>query len=71
MQDLKSTPELRSQEATEHVRRAHHLLNDLQKKFTKLKSQPEFEESAEAIREAITSLELALSKLTVDTGGIL
>jgi hypothetical protein len=71
MQDLKSSPETRNQEATEHVRRAHHLLNDLQRKLAKLKSQPEFEESAEAVREAITSLELALSKLTVNTGGIL
>jgi len=67
-----SNPENRSQqEAAEHVKRAHHLLSDLHTRFAKLKNQQEIAESSEAIKEAITSLELALSKLTVDTGGIL
>jgi len=59
------------EEAAEHVKRAHHLLSDLHARLAKLKNQQEIAESSEAIREAITSLELALSKLTVNTGGIL
>jgi hypothetical protein len=47
--------------AAEHVERAHHLLKSLQEKVGE---HPE-------LREAITKLEMALSILTVQTGGML
>lgn len=49
-------------EPVEHVARAHHLLKSLSEKLS-LESHPE-------LQEAITTLELALNKLTIDTGGM-
>jgi len=52
-------------EAVRHIASAHHLLKILREKL---------EEAAEGhaeLDEAITSLEIALSRLTVKTGGML
>jgi hypothetical protein len=51
--------------AAEHVAGAHHLLKSMREKLAGLESQhPELD-------EAITKLEIALSILTVKTGGML
>lgn len=55
--------EVRSADAAKHVAGAHHLLNELRKKL-RVEEHPELE-------EAITKLEVALSILTVKTGGML
>ena len=49
-------------EPVQHVTRAHQLLKTLSEKFGTEK-HPE-------LQEAITTLELALNKLTIDTGGM-
>ncbi|HWF05389.1 MAG TPA: hypothetical protein VHA06_17010 [Candidatus Angelobacter sp.] len=49
-------------EPVQHVARAHQLLKGLSEKFG-LEKHPE-------LQEAITTLELALNKLTIDTGGM-
>ncbi len=54
-------PEQNPNEAAEHVASAHKLLKELQQK---LGSHPE-------LGEAITKLEMALSTLAVQTGGLL
>ena len=54
-------PEQNPNEAAEHVASAHKLLKELQQKFG---SHPE-------LGEAITKLEMALSTLAVQTGGLL
>jgi predicted component of type VI protein secretion system len=57
--ESKRTPE--QVPAAEHIAHAHHLLKALR---TKLGEHPE-------LSEAITKLEMALSNLTVKTGGML
>lgn len=49
-------------EPVQHVAHAHQLLKGLSEKFG-LEKHPE-------LQEAITTLELALNKLTIDTGGM-
>jgi hypothetical protein len=49
-------------EPVQHVAQAHQLLKSLSEKFG-LEKHPE-------LQEAITNLELALNKLTIDTGGM-
>ena len=49
-------------EPVEHVARAHQLLKSLSERLS-LENHPE-------LQEAITTLELALNKLTIDTGGM-
>jgi hypothetical protein len=49
-------------EPVQHVAHAHRLLKGLSEKFG-LERHPE-------LQEAITTLELALNKLTIDTGGM-
>jgi len=58
----KKTPEAPHQEAAEHVAGAHHLLQDLKQKLAVEHPQ---------LDEAINRLEMALSILTVRTGGML
>lgn len=54
-----------SQDAAEHVARAHGLLKSVREKLAAVEHQhPELD-------EAITKLEMALSILTVKTGGML
>jgi hypothetical protein len=50
-------------EPAQHVAGAHQLLKTLSEKFGEMKRYPELE-------EAISKLELALSALTVNTGGM-
>ena len=50
-------------EPLEHIAGAHHLLKTLNEKIGSIKRYPELE-------EAISKLELALSALTVNTGGM-
>lgn len=59
---LKQTPEAPHQEVAEHVAGAHHLLKDLRDKLAV--DHPQLD-------EAINRLEMALSILTVKTGGML
>jgi hypothetical protein len=54
-------PEKRPEKALEHVSKAHELLNSLRERVGE---HPE-------LREAIVNLEMALSVLTVKTGGLL
>jgi hypothetical protein len=56
--------EVRPAEAAKHVASARHLLTELRKKLHGVGEHPELE-------EAITKLEVALSILTVKTGGML
>ena len=49
-------------EPVQHVAHAHQLLKGLSEKLS-LENHPE-------LQEAITTLELALNKLTIDTGGM-
>lgn len=56
--------EVRPADAAKHVAGAHHLLNELRKKLPRVEEHPE-------LAEAITKLEVALSILTVKTGGML
>ena len=49
-------------EPVQHVAHAHQLLKSLSEKLS-LEHHPE-------LQEAITTLELALNKLTIDTGGM-
>ncbi|HXA83748.1 MAG TPA: hypothetical protein VNZ47_01655 [Candidatus Dormibacteraeota bacterium] len=50
-------------EPVQHIAGAHHLLKTLSEKIGTMKRYPELE-------EAISKLELALSALTVNTGGM-
>jgi hypothetical protein len=50
-------------EPVQHIAGAHHLLKTLNEKLGTIKRYPELE-------EAISKLELALSALTVNTGGM-
>jgi hypothetical protein len=67
---MKTTPtniyeeEVRPAEAANHVASARHLLTELHKRLREVEDYPE-------LREAITKLEVALSILTVKTGGML
>ncbi len=54
--------EVRPAEAAKHVAGARHLLTELRKKL---------EDDHPELQEAITKLEMALSILTVKTGGML
>jgi hypothetical protein len=56
--------ERRASQAVQHVAGAHHLLTTLREKLGTLEKHPE-------LAEAITKLEMALSTLTVNTGGML
>jgi hypothetical protein len=56
--------EVRPIEAANHIAAARHLLTELRKKLRGVEDYPE-------LREAITKLEMALSILTVKTGGML
>src|SRR5579859_5453984 len=68
--EMKNTPksiyedEVRPAEAAHHVAGARHLLTELHKKLRQVEDYPE-------LQEAITKLEVALSMLTVKTGGML
>jgi hypothetical protein len=57
-----SSDPTQASESIQHVTRAHELLKSLSEKFG-LEKHPE-------LQEAITTLELALNKLTIDTGGM-
>ena len=59
----KPAPERAHEQAAEHVAGAHHLLKLLREKLS-VEKHPELE-------EAIQRLEMALSVLTVKTGGML
>jgi hypothetical protein len=59
----KPAPEIAHEQAAEHVAGAHHLLKALREKLS-VEKHPELE-------EAIQRLEMALSVLTVKTGGML
>ena len=56
--------EVRPAEAARHVASARHLLTELRNKLRRVENYPE-------LQEAITKLEVALSILTVKTGGML
>ena len=56
--------ERRASRAVQHVAGAHHLLTILRDRLGALEKHPE-------LGEAITKLEMALSTLTVNTGGML
>jgi hypothetical protein len=56
--------EVRPAEGAKHVADARHLLTELHKRLRRPENYPE-------IQEAITKLEVALSILTVKTGGML
>ncbi len=56
--------ETRAAQAVTEISGAHHLLKTLKNKFGILNRHPELE-------EALTKLEVALSALTVNTGGML
>ena len=58
----KQNPEPSHEQAAEHVAGAHHLLQDLREKLAVEHPQ---------LDEAINRLEMALSILTVKTGGML
>jgi hypothetical protein len=62
--DRPQNAEQHPSEPVQHVASAHQLLKALSEKFGSMKRYPELE-------EAITKLELALSALTVNTGGML
>lgn len=57
-----SSDPTQASEPVQHVAHAHQLLKSLSEKFG-LEKHPE-------LQEAITKLELALNKLTIDTGGM-
>ena len=57
-----ATNPTQASEPVQHVAHAHQLLKGLSEKFG-LEKHPE-------LQEAITTLELALNKLTIDTGGM-
>lgn len=67
---MKSAPvdiyeeEVRTADAARHVASARHFLTELCKKVRRVEDYPE-------LQEAITKLEVALSILTVKTGGML
>jgi hypothetical protein len=56
--------EVRTAEAAKNVASARHLLTELRKKLRQIEDYPE-------LQEAVTKLEVALSILTVNTGGML
>jgi hypothetical protein len=61
---VQSQEEARPTQAAKHVAGARHMLTELRKKLARSGKCPELE-------EAITKLEVALSILTVQTGGML
>jgi hypothetical protein len=56
--------DVRPAKAVKHVACARHLLTELRAKVRRIDDYPE-------LQEAITKLEMALSILTVETGGML